>query len=206
MNSEFESRKQRLVWWASYRFTGRAVAQSVRTIIHFRAEAQAVWNRIVFYEEVRDRPPLLLRLFLPCPVRTEGNKILFGGKVRCIYQGGDLVKQITAVEPPHILKFKVTEQRLGIEQCMQALGGSYEIHRCRDGADVILTTDYLAYLYPRRVWYPLERLLATRLHRHILADIDSALPCATRATKPMAERADAPGGMSCLAALSRTRP
>jgi hypothetical protein len=211
MTSKSESRKQRWVQWASSPFTGQAVAQSVKTIVHIHADPKDVWNRIVFYEEVPGRPPLLLRFFLPCPVRTEGDKLLLDGKVRCIYRGGDLVKQITAVEPPHTLKFEVAEQRLGIEKCMQALGGSYEIRRCRDGADAILTTNYLAYLHPRRLWYPLEQMLTSRLHRHILGGIEATLPCAPAAIwSPGAERlrgqTDASGQLSCLAAPFRFHP
>lgn len=92
----------RLLGWL---FARKAVSEAVATRVHFNASPEAVWNHIMFYEEVPGRPPFLLRALLPHPVRTEGDKTLVGATVRCAYKGGHLVKRITTVEPPHFLKF-----------------------------------------------------------------------------------------------------
>jgi hypothetical protein len=149
-------------------FGGRAVNEVISTQVYFTANPETIWNRIAFYEEVPGQPPFLLRAFMPHPVQTMGEKTAVGARIRCLYQGGDLVKRITAIEPPHRILFDVLEQRLGIEDCVVALGGSYEIDGNGNGSDVVLTTKYKAYLHPRRVWRPLERLIAGQLHRHVL--------------------------------------
>ena len=85
------------------------------------------------------------------------------------------MKRIVNVEPPHFLQFEVIEQRLGIEDCTLTLGGSYQIRPCEDATDVLLTTHYRAYLYPRFLWRPLEALLVGQLHNHIVDGIRQAI-------------------------------
>ena len=149
-------------------FARESVIETVTTQVHLDVAPEIAWNLIMFYEEVPGRPPFLLRMFMPAPVRTEGKKTRVGAKVRCIYKGGDLVKRITAIEPPGLIQFEVIDQRLGIEACAVALEGSYVMRRSADGTDIVLTTRYAAYLHPRLLWSPLERLVTGQLHRHVL--------------------------------------
>jgi hypothetical protein len=136
--------RKRVARWdrfVSWLFARKALREAVVTRVHINASPKAIWNHIMLYEEVPGQPPFLLRVFLPHPVRTEGNKTRVGATVRCIYREGDLVKRITSVEPPHSLQFEVIEQRLGIEGCALTLGGSYQIHPCGDATDVALITN-----------------------------------------------------------------
>ncbi|HEX4943643.1 MAG TPA: SRPBCC family protein [Usitatibacteraceae bacterium] len=126
------------------------------------------WRRLMFYEEVPQRPPLLLKLFLPSPVRTQGGAKEPGATVECTYSRGGLAKRITVAEAPRLLRFEVLEQRLGIEHCITTVEGSYEIRAEGDGCEVALTTRYRGVLRPRWLWRAVERFLAHQLHRHIL--------------------------------------
>jgi len=168
-------------------FAREGVSEAVSTRAHFDASPEAVWSHIMFYEEVPGRPPFLLRTLLPCPVRTEGNKARPGTEVRCVYRRGGLVKLITAVERPHLLRFDATEQRLGIEGCILALSGSYKIYACGNATDVALTTNYRAYLRPRNIWRPLEALLMRQLHGHILRGVSAAILSGNPAMQPAPE-------------------
>ena len=105
---------------------------------------------------------------MPKPMRTEGEKTQAGQIVHCVYDGGHLVKRIIAVEPPHRMAFDVLEQRLGIEGCVIAQEGAYEVNRVPGGSEVVLTTQYRTFLHPRWLWRPLERMVAKSLHLHIL--------------------------------------
>jgi hypothetical protein len=120
-------------------------SESVSSSVFFPSTPGAVWERMLSYEEVQARPPLILRALLPIPLRTEGDKTSVGASVQCLYGGGDLVKQITVVEPPHLLEFEVLHQRLGIEDCVTATGGSYRIRACGAQTEVELVTNYKAY-------------------------------------------------------------
>jgi hypothetical protein len=126
------------------------------------------WDALRFYEEIPARPSTLLRLLLPTPVRSEGQKAQPGALIRCMYDGGDLVKRITVADRPHLLRFEVVEQHLGIENCFSLGEGSYEIRERGTGSEVRLTTAYRGHLRPRFLWRPLERTLAHAVHRHIL--------------------------------------
>ena len=188
----------------------QGVREAVATRIHIDASPEEAWDHLVLYEEVPGRPPFLLRTFLPHPVRTEGDKTRIGAKVRCTYRGGDLVKRIITVEPPHFLKFEVTEQCLGIEGCVLTLGGSYHIHSCGAATDVVLITNYAAYLRPRGLWRPLEALLVRQLHRHILWGVSAAVPCKNPAMRPavaesLKPQCTRPGDLACTVSQSYSR-
>lgn len=146
-----------------------AVRETVETHMHLGTTVQATWDTLMFYEEVPGDAPWLLRALLPRPVRTEGDKRRPEAIVRCIYNGGaELLKRITHVEEPHLLRFEVVEQRLGIEDCIRTRGGSYEIRACGSTSEVVLKTEYETYLRPRGLWRFVEGAVVRRLHRHIL--------------------------------------
>lgn len=191
-------------------FARDAVREAVATRVHFDASAEVVWNQLMFYEEVPGRAPLLLRALLPEPVRTEGNKMSVATTVRCIYKGGDLAKRITSVEAPRLLQFEITEQRLGIEDCIVTRGGSYQIYPCGGESDVVLTTNYEAYLRPRSLWRPLEALLMHQLHRHILCGVCAAVlarKAAMRQTvaESLTPQCAPPGVLACTISQSCSR-
>lgn len=153
----------------AHTFGGRPVAAEVTTRQHFPVEPQALWQALLFYEEIKTAPPWLLRLFLPVPRSTQGAKSEPSASVLCEYEGGWLLKRMTRIQAPTLLHFEMVEQHLGIETCAVALGGSYEILAQPGGCEVALTTRYRTVLRPRWLWRPLEVLLTTALHRHILA-------------------------------------
>lgn len=149
-------------------FGGAGVRQEVSTRMHLESTAEQAWNVLMFYEDVSGLPPLPLRVFMPAPVRTEGGKQNVGDKVQCAYKDGHLVKRITYVDPPRLIRFEVIEQSLGIEGCVIANGGSYELMSNGEGTDIVATTKFNTYLHPRWLWRPMERLMATQLHLHVL--------------------------------------
>jgi Polyketide cyclase / dehydrase and lipid transport len=141
----------------------------VTTTYHFSAPPEAVWQCLMFYEDVPRRPWPLLRLVLPQPVRSEGDKRSVGAIVRCTYDRGYLIKRITAVEAPRHLRFEVTEQRLGIENRIRTCQGWYELRPTADaGTDVALTTYYAGRWRPRALWRAIEHYVGHRVHLHIL--------------------------------------
>ena len=165
----------RLCRIASRYFAGEAVREAVVTRIHFKTSPEEVWENMVFFEEIPGDPPILLRALLPQPVRTIGDKTRSGSSVRCEYTKGELVKRITRVDAPRSLHFEIVNQRLGIEECIETLGGSYQIRACGEGTEVELTTNYKAYLRPRFLWRRLEAFLIGQLHRHIVRGLDHAI-------------------------------
>lgn len=150
-------------------FGGAPTAELIRTCVHFTQPPDVVWRHLMTYEELPSRPPWLLRLILPEPLRTSGSKGCAGAELVCSYRGGSLIKRMAAVDPPYRMRFTVSAQSLGIEDCVVARSGSYEIFATPDGGSMVeLTTRYLARLHPRWLWRPIEALAGHQLHRHIL--------------------------------------
>jgi hypothetical protein len=99
---------------------------------------------------------------------------------------------------------------LGIEGCTLTLGGSYQIHACEDAADVLLTTNYRAYLRPRFLWRPLEALMVGQLHNHILNGVCRAILLTNRGVLAAVEESltpqcASPGGLACIVSQSCSR-
>jgi hypothetical protein len=172
---QWKSGLRRLIDRVGGWFSANPESEAVTTRITLDASPETVWKALRFYEEVPQRPGLALLLFLPRPIRSEGEKTQVGARVRCQYEGGHLLKRINAAEPGHLLRFDVLEQHLGIENCVSMEGGSYEIRASDHRSEVLLTTRYRGHLRPRSLWRPFERLLAHRLHGHILEGMKTAL-------------------------------
>lgn len=161
-------------------FSGNPEFTTVETDVYLPNCVEDVWSSMLTYEEVPGNPPLLVRLLLPRPVKTHGDKTVVGNELPCHYEGGGMIKRITSVEAPNLLAFDVLDQQLGIESCLRAVGGSYAITREGSGSRIRLVTNYEAKLHPRALWHPLEDYLAHAFHRHILAGMAARLPRAER--------------------------
>jgi hypothetical protein len=154
--------------WLGRLFPRNTRVDTVETRAHFDVPPEAVWQRMLFYEEVPGRPTALLRAFLPAPIRTEGEKTRVGAIVKCQYDGGYLEKRITGVEPAKFVRFEVLVQRLGVEDCISMNDGAYDYRADGDGCELVLTTRYRGHLRPRWLFRPFEAFLAHRMHDYIL--------------------------------------
>jgi hypothetical protein len=170
-------------------FPRNSTVEPVVTTMTLEASPDAVWRGMLFYEEVPQRAMPLLRLFLPAPIRTEGDKTRVGAIIRCTYEGGNLEKRITAAEPGRFVRFDVLVQRLGIEDCISMNDGSYDIRPLGAASEVALTTRYRGHLRPRWLWRLFEHYLAHRMHRHIL-DGMRALVAASAPAIDLVDRAN----------------
>jgi len=155
--------------WLESRLPHREEIASIRTTLTVDATPAEAWNAIMFYEQVEHSPPWLLRLALPKPVRSEGDKHHVGGIVRCFYDRGHLVKRISRRTPGRLLAFDVVEQKLHFERDVMLRDGAFEILSApRNRATIVLTTRYERKLSPRWMWHPIESTVVHSLHGHVL--------------------------------------
>jgi hypothetical protein len=144
-------------------------ATSILTRMAFAAPPDRVWNGLMFYEQIDERPPLHLRLLLPVPIGTEKTKSTVGARVRCSYEGGHLVKRITAIDPKRHYGFDVVEQTLAIGGGLTLSGGCYTLRELPDGqTEVAVTTRYTGGRRPAWFWKPVEAAVCHLFHRHLL--------------------------------------
>jgi len=130
------------------------------------------WRRLLFFEDVADRPPLPLRILLPSPIRTEGRKTELGDEARCLYTSGYLRKRVTRIDEGHLYGFEIVEQALDVGHGIRLLGGCYELRGLPDGATVVaLETRYESPRRPGWIWGPIETAVCHLFHQHLLAAI-----------------------------------
>lgn len=145
---------------------------SVVTRMIFNASPDRVWQGLVFYEELKGKPPLYLRILLPVPIRNVGKVSAVGDEVTCLYKGGHLLKRITTIETGTLYEFEVAEQALSFGAGMRLLGGYYRLHTQPDGqTEVSVATRYSSPRWPRWLWTPLEKMVCHCFHRHLLTSM-----------------------------------
>lgn len=142
---------------------------TIVTRMTFSAPPTRVWQSLLFYEEVQERPPLHLRLALPVPIRTEGEKTRVGGEAMCLYENGHLLKRTTRIVEGQLYEFEVAEQNLALGGSMRLHGGWYSLRDLGDGhTEVAIETRYTSSRWPRWFWRPLERFVCHLFHRFLL--------------------------------------
>jgi Polyketide cyclase / dehydrase and lipid transport len=143
--------------------------ETVTTSRVIAAPVNAVWASIVFFEEVRHEPPLILRIGLAHPLYTLGKSEAVGDQKTCVYNKGRITKEVTEITTGQLLAFKVIEQDIGYERDVALVGGSFRLTPLdADHTTVTLTTSYVPRLGPRFAWRPGEKYAVHTLHDHVL--------------------------------------
>jgi hypothetical protein len=141
---------------------------TIVTRMVFSASRAETWKSLIFYEEVQERPPLHLRVLLPVPIRTEGDKKRVGGEAMCLYESGHLLKRTTRIVEGELYEFEVAEQALAVGGTMRLSGGRYVLNEVPGGIEVAVETRYTSTKWPRWFWRPLERFVCHLFHRFLL--------------------------------------
>jgi len=150
-------------------------AASVTTCQDFFATADAVWDALMFYEEIAEDRPFLLRRFLPTPIGTQGCKSQVGSDVKCRYVGGHLLKRVTHIVRGQNYAFEIVEQDLALGG-IRLLGGDYTLRvLSEDCTRVALATHYASPNRPRWLFGRVEAAVCHSFHRYILSAMRSNL-------------------------------
>jgi hypothetical protein len=148
---------------------------SVTTCQDFFAAADAVWDTLIFYEEIAEDRPFFLRYFLPIPIGTQGCKSEVGSDVKCQYATGHLLKRVTRIVRRRNYTFQVVEQHLDLGG-IRLLGGDYTLRTLsKDRTRVALATHYASPNSPRWLFGRVEAAVCHSFHRYILSGMRSNL-------------------------------
>ncbi len=143
----------------------------VETRSSFAVAPGQLWRSLMFYEQIDEPPPWYLRLLLPRPIRTEGEKSAVGDEALCLYEGGHLVKRVTRIEPGVRYEFAVVEQQLAFGAAIRLSRGSYTLQEIGGRTELCVMTRYTGGRQPRVVWRPIEAAFCHLFHRHLLRSI-----------------------------------
>jgi hypothetical protein len=153
----------------------REHSASVTTCQDFFAPRDAVWEALMFYEEVVKDRPFLLRRLLPTPIGAQGCKSQVGGEVKCRYVGGHLLKRVIHIVRGDNYAFEIIEQNLALGG-IRLLGGDYTFRKLsKDRTRVALATHYASPNYPRWLFGRFEAAVCHSFHHYILNAIRSNL-------------------------------
>lgn len=146
--------------------------ETIVTTEVIEAPREACWQGLVFYEEVKHRPPLILRIGLAHPLFATGSSRRVGDVKTCVYNKGWITKRVTEAAPGKRLAFEVISQSIGYERDVQLTGGSFEFRDLGfERTEVRLSTSYRPLLSPRFAWRPFEGIAVHTLHRHVIEGI-----------------------------------
>lgn len=169
--------------------TPDAVPITVVTPMTMHAEPAAVWDSLMFFEQIDARPPLLLRMLLPRPLRTVGSKAVVGDQATCLYDGGHLLKRVTVIDKHRLYAFTVVEQKLSVGHGILLTGGSYALRALPgDATELSVTTRYLSGHHPRWLAGPVEAFVCHMFHRHLLTSIRRKASLPVTETETYTER------------------
>ena len=137
--------------------------------------ADAVWDALMFYEEIAEDRPFLLRRFLPTPIGSQGCKSTSWRRRKMSICGRTLAQ----TSDSHSSKAELcvrdcrTKSRLARDQI---LGGDYTLRvMAKDRTRVALATHYASPNCPRWLFGRLEAAVCHSFHRYILSAMRSNL-------------------------------
>ena len=146
---------------------------SVLTKHIFNFPPEDVWKELLFYENLKKKQPILLRLLLPVPIGIEGSVEHTGDEALCLYQGGHLRKRLTQVVENELYQFEITEQNLSIKSGIQLSGGYYRLQNLpNQKTEVTAVTRYQSVAGPGWFWTPVEKMVCHWFHRYLLKSIN----------------------------------
>lgn len=82
----------------------------VLSVVEIAASPERVWQCVVSFPEITERPEWFFRVGISCPIgaRIKGEGV--GAMRYCDFTTGSFTEPVTAWEPPRLLAFDVTEQ------------------------------------------------------------------------------------------------
>ena len=152
--------------------------RTVQTEVVIKAPQADVWNKLRFYEHVKQKSPLLLRIGMPIPKHAIGNHKQVGEITSCEYEGGGFIrKRITKLVEHQELGFDVIEQSIHFEHDLLLHGGSIRLRPINAGKYTIVTmsTHYESYVRPSWLWEPSIDHVVKTLHQFVIEDIQDEL-------------------------------
>jgi uncharacterized protein YndB with AHSA1/START domain len=159
----------------------------VMSSVEIDAPPERVWQCVVDFPEITERPEWLFRLGIACPqrARIEGEGV---GAVRhCEFTTGEFVEPITAWDPPRRLAFDVTEQPEPMFEltpyrhihpphlngAFRSTRGEFRLVELPDGRTRLDgSTWYQLQIYPHAYWTLWTDWLVHRIHLRVLRHIE----------------------------------
>lgn len=162
------------------------VMREVITSIIIDAPAERVWDEVIAFREIGEKPGIAFRLGIAYPVRASIAGTGVGAVRRCEFSTGAFVEPITAWDAPHRLAFDVAEQP-PVMQEWSPYGALYAPHldgffRSHRGEFRLVTLEgdrtrlegstwYTLDIHPVAYWDVVSRVLLHQVHERVLEQV-----------------------------------
>jgi uncharacterized membrane protein YhaH (DUF805 family) len=156
------------------------------TSVVIEAPPEKVWNNVIQFHEITERPSLVFRLGIAYPIRARITGSGVGAIRRCEFSTGPFIEPITVWDAPHRLSFGVVSQPPALRE-LSPYSRVYAPHvkgffRARRGEFRLVSlpggrtrlegsTWYTLDMYPQAYWRPIAELLLTRIHLRVLQQV-----------------------------------
>lgn len=161
--------------------------QEVVTSIVIDAPPDRVWQQLIDFETIDDRPGLPFRLGIAYPVRASLSGPGVGAVRRCTFSTGDFVEPITHWDAPRRLSFDVVEQPPVLEEWspyrtiyaphvegfFRSQRGEFRLVALPGGRTRLEgSTWYTLEMHPRVYWTLITEALLHRIHVRVLRQVE----------------------------------
>lgn len=164
----------------------RPTLREVVTSIEVDAPPERVWEQVIAFREIRERPSVAFRLGIAYPVRASIEGTGVGAVRRCEFSTGAFVEPITRWEPPYRLGFDVVEQPPVLQEWspyrsvyaphvdgfFRSTRGEFRLVPLAGGRTRLEgSTWYALDIHPLGYWAPITESLLHAIHRRVLEQV-----------------------------------
>jgi hypothetical protein len=159
---------------------------AVRTTVDIQASPDVVWQQVIAFPEITERPAWFFRMGIAAPLRAHIDGSGVGAMRYCHFTTGTFVEPITIWEENRRLAFNVTEQPdpmfeltpyqhihpPHLDGAFRSTRGEFQLDPLPDGRTRLTgTTWYVLDMHPQAYWTLWSDELVHRIHLRVLNHI-----------------------------------
>ena len=159
--------------------------REVRTVVEIAAPPEVVWERVIAFPPLAEPRDWLFLAGVAYPQRAEIHGSGVGAVRHCIFSTGAFVEPIDVWEPPHRLRFQVTDQPspmtelspfdihpAHLDHYLVSQQGQFELQALPDGKTRLVgTTWYTNRMWPAPYWGVWSDTIIQKIHLRVLEHI-----------------------------------
>ena len=159
-----------------YSLNGNFSVDTVETSVVVNALPEEAWQALFEFDTLSGETSGLIKLGLPTPYKASVDSMAVGATRICYFEPGNIVQEITRLEPGRLMEVKVIDYQLVGKNWIQFTKAVYTLHPVDSKrTEVTRSTSYSSQLSPRFYWRTLESLAIDAEHVYVLDSLKRKL-------------------------------